>query len=74
MKKYWLKIPAKVREQITRAGRLFGVAELAQLAPVINGSEKVSWALICSTSVAAVEVVFRQFVPVTPAATIPPAQ
>lgn len=64
--KLWLKLSPKVREQVLRAGRLFVAAWLALIAPVLNGTVPVSWGFICSTVVAAVEVVFRSLVPVTP--------
>jgi len=66
--KLWLQIPAKVREQITRAGRLFALTFAAQF---LAAGEPVAWKAICAIIVAAAEVVVRQFVQVTPTTVTP---
>jgi hypothetical protein len=63
MTNVWAKIPVKVREQIVRAGRLFGVTFVAQF---LAAGEPVSWKAVCALIVAAGETVFRVVVPVTP--------
>jgi hypothetical protein len=65
MTRLWLKIPAKVRAQIVRVGRLFVAALTAQA--VALGGEHIGRSAIVAAVVAAAEAVFRQFVPVTPA-------
>jgi hypothetical protein len=72
--KLWTRLPAKVREQIVRAGRLFAVTLAGSLATLQGKHVDASVAL--SLVVAAIEVVFRQLVPVTPdkpPVTLPPA-
>ncbi|MGA8330459.1 MAG: hypothetical protein WB777_14320 [Mycobacterium sp.] len=64
MTKFWLKVPVKIREQAVRAARLFLVTLAGSL--VTLQGKHVDASVIVSVVVAAVEVTYRQLVPVTP--------